>query len=437
MVSNLDLKNANLTNYINLSNDCSQYSEARLKFLLELTDTILIVYPWIMIIFGTLSNTISFIVLTKPKLRKSSTFFYLSCLSVIDLIQLYTFCVNFIFLYQFKIDIQLEHVILCKLYSFLIYFLPQFSAWTCVAVSLDRVVGVIFSVRGRYSSAAKKWNTPKIALRVMIAIFLSLLMLNLQFFFYPNEYVFGENDSVQDVNIIYCSPEHIPRFQSFYSFWVHIDLSVNVLIPFGIMIASSFIIVIGILRSTKNLNKNKPAGQSSVRSNLERSNSVAQSFRLKSFSDRSEQSIKSRKSISFLKRASVSFSSNVSSKAKSVSYMLATNNIVFISLTLPIVLFLTLAPSFSMTDMCDFDKAKLRFVKVICIILMNCNCSINIFIYSFMASEFRIQLILLFRRALFCFSSHSRFQLTNFSSLKTNRPHSSAENQDSSQQNRS
>ena len=40
-------------------------------------------------------------------------------------------------------------------------------------------------------------------------------------------------------------------------------------------------------------------------------------------------------------------------------------------------------------------KAKLRLIKVICIILMNSNCSINIFIYSFMSSEFRYQLIML------------------------------------------
>ena len=106
--------------------------------------------------------------------------------------------------------------------------MPQLSAWTCAAVSFDRVIGVIFSVRGKYSTAAKKWNTPKTALKIISCIFFSLLLLNLQFFFYPNEYEIVENE--KDVNVIYCSPEHIPRYQKFYgNYWVYIDLSVNVL----------------------------------------------------------------------------------------------------------------------------------------------------------------------------------------------------------------
>ena len=211
-------------------------SSDNVQLLLNITDTVLIVYPWIMMLLGTFSNLVSLIVLTRPKLRKSSTFFYLSCLCIIDLTLLYTFCFNFIFYYQFDIDLQLKHVIICKLYSFLIYFLPQLSAWTCAAVSLDRVIGVIFSVRGKYAAAAKKWNTPNKALKIIVVIFFFLFLLNVQFFFYPNEYEFVQNELVKDVNIIYCSPENIPRYQAFYiNFWVHIDLSVNVLIPFAVM----------------------------------------------------------------------------------------------------------------------------------------------------------------------------------------------------------
>ena len=172
-----------------------------------------------------MSNIVSFVVLRQPKLRKSSTFFYLSCLCVIDLINLFTFCLNFIFLYQFKIDLQLKHLFLCKTFSFLIYFLPQLSAWTCAAVSLDRVIGVIFSVRGR--AWAKRWNTPQTAFKVMTATFTCLLVLNVHFFFYPNEYVDTSLEGIKDINIIYCSPENIARLEKFYNIWVYIDLSLN------------------------------------------------------------------------------------------------------------------------------------------------------------------------------------------------------------------
>ena len=63
----------------------------------------LLIYPWVMIIIGTISNSLSYLVFTKPKLKKSSTFLYLSFLCIVDLITIYTFCINFIFLYQLKV----------------------------------------------------------------------------------------------------------------------------------------------------------------------------------------------------------------------------------------------------------------------------------------------------------------------------------------------
>ena len=128
--------------YLNntLISKCAKQDTNFKKFILEVTHQILVIYPLTFIIIGTVTNSLSIAVLTRPKMRKSSTFFYLLCLSGIDMFILYTFCINFVFYYQFGVDVQLKHVIFCKLYSFLIYFLPQFSGWTCAAVSLDRVV---------------------------------------------------------------------------------------------------------------------------------------------------------------------------------------------------------------------------------------------------------------------------------------------------------
>lgn len=345
-----------------------------------------------MIIFGSISNPITFIVLTRPKLRKSSTFFYLSCLSIIDLALLHTFCINLLLVHNFGIDLQNESIIFCKLYSFLIYFLPHFSAWTCVAVSLDRVIGVIFSVRGKYASTARKWNTPRKALHVMVVLFSCLFLLNMHFFFYPNGFAKIDHDILnKDVNLIYCSLEHLPEHASKYRLWVHVDLYVNVLIPFAIMLISSVIIVHGILRSTKNLAQT--LAQESSRFSDDRRLSLPQ-VRPKSMNSTASQSdplVRTRKSINLIKRASTAFTSSVSSKARNVSYMLATNNIVFISLTLPIVVYLSIQKPIDQLQ-CEYDKFKAKLIKIICIILMNSNCTVNIFIYSFMASEFRQQL---------------------------------------------
>ncbi|CAF0719943.1 unnamed protein product [Brachionus calyciflorus] len=410
---------ANLTNGSNLT--CPNVNDA--NFLNRITDVTLLIYPCVMIVFGTISNSITFIVLTRPRLRRSSTFFYLSCLSIIDLVLLYTFCINLIFYYHFNIDLQDTNLIFCKIYSFLIYFLPQLSAWTCVAVSLDRVIGVIFSVKGRYASAARKWNTPRKAFQVIFVIFLLLFLLNIQFFFYPNGSEFIDPEiKEKDVNLIYCSLENHPNLDSrkFYEIWVYLDLSMNVLIPFGIMIISSVIIVYGIFKSTKNLANT--LSQETARPIEDRRCSYPQ-IRPKSTNSNNSQSdplVKNRKSYNFIKRASTAFNTSFSSKARSVSYMLATNNIVFISLTLPIVVFLSVATPLDKI-ICDYEKYKMRLIKVMCIILMNSNCTVNIFIYSFMASEFRHQLFELIDALMTCILGPKANLITKKFSRKTDK----------------
>ena len=353
---------------------CNQLDDYGKK-IVQASNKFLIIYPWVMIIFGTLSNTLSIIILTRKKLRKSSTFFYLACLAAIDILVLQTFCINFISHYHFGIELQSQHVVLCKLFAFCIYFLPQYSAWTCAAVSIDRVISVIFTIHGRYAAAAKRWNTPKRARKIVFIIGLCLFLINVQFFFYPNVYNKNLNGTiiVEDVNVIYCSPENIPSFQVYYNkVWVYVDLSINVLVPFGIMILSSLIIIARVRKTAQNLeNTRKKSVQppsNGVNNNPNCSNSIIT-----------------------LRKKSAAIPNNT--KARNISTMLATNNFVFISLTLPIVVFLSVAPSISEDTVCANYRAKLRLGKIICIFLMNTNCIINIFVYSIMASQFRRELI--------------------------------------------
>lgn len=239
-------------------NNCSHEAPLNLNesFIFNLTNLTLQVYPWVFLIVGTITNTLSFVVFMHPQLKKSSTFFYLSFLSIVDMLSLQTFCINFILLYQFDIDIQAVSLILCKLYSFLIYFLPQLSAWICAAVSLDRVICVLIGMR------AKTFNTPRFGAKVLFTIFLLLLLLNFHFFYYDQELdpTVRNLSLILDINLIYCSPEHSNEFQGWYQSWVKIDLFVNVLIPFSIMIASSVVIIVKVYKSTSNMNQMRRIG---------------------------------------------------------------------------------------------------------------------------------------------------------------------------------
>ena len=143
--------------------------------------------------------------------------------------------------------------------------------------------------------------------------------------------------------------------------------------------------MISLINSTKNLATNKKAKDNKKRS-TETKNSIV-NFSITENEDikNSEKLLKSRA----IQKKRISTQS-VSSKAKSVSAMLAINNLIFISLTLPIVVFLSKAPPIN--EVCDHEKSKLLLIKVICIILMNSNCTVSIFIYYFMSSQFKVEL---------------------------------------------
>ena len=91
-----------------------------------------------------------------------------------------------------------------------------------------------------------------------------------------------------------------------------------------------------------------------------------------------------------------------SRRRRNISVMLITINLVFINLTAPIVVFLTVYPNVR-------DKSKHRrqviliLIKVICIILMNLNHSVNIIIYSVTAREFRSEMNNLLHAILYFF----------------------------------
>lgn len=425
--------------------------EANKESMVRFTNHLIVAYSWIMLICGTISNLLSFTVLRSRKLRKSSTFFYLACLSIIDLNVLVLFCVNFILTYSFQINIQKVNIVFCKLFSFLIYFLPQLSGWVCAAVSLDRVVTVVFSSRGRYAAASKKWIRPENSLKVVLVICAFLFAINVHFLFYDNEYERHDRHLqrlvVEDVNQIYCSLEHHDD-KFWYSVWIYVDLSLNVLIPFTVMIICSLIIIVGVIKTTGNLKRNSN-GNTEKRLNLNEyrngSNEIttpmiagsnttpgtsglakkhAGVLRVVSIAEapcREDNTVKFKQKrsaseavatktkvkskfnmINKSRKASTAITSNTASKARNVSILLATNNFVFIALTLPIVLFLALAnfeSKIENDEYCAYYLAKLRLVKIICIILMNSNSAINIFIYTLTASDFRRQLFHLIEQA--------------------------------------
>ncbi|CAF1156029.1 unnamed protein product [Adineta ricciae] len=395
--------------------------DAKTRSLYTSIIVILKVYPVLLLVLGSLGNLLSFCVLLRAAMRRYSTFCYLACLALVDLGVITTFCVNFISLYHFHYDIQTESFP-CKLFAFCIYFLPQYSSWILVAVSIDRVISA------KYLRLAKTWSKPRHSVLVTIILGLFLTILNSHFLLYENnsikqrnpESVNTRNDQQRilhnstaidgylssksqfsftnseansggtsesherltttsdsslsyevftrppspsihqertyetlltaikqdaipffDVNVIHCSLENSKEHANLYVYWVWIDLAMNVFIPFTAMIACTIIIILTLIRSSSR------AGSTSARRSRRRRN---------------------------------------------ISVMLITVNLVFIILTAPIVILLSVY-EYVKDDTNLYRQTVLVLIKVLCIILMNLNHSINIVIYSATAKEFRTEMV--------------------------------------------
>jgi hypothetical protein len=323
--------------------ECNYSSNTREPYR-TITLTLLRIYPILFLFVGTVGNLLSVYVVLRSKLRRQSTFIYLAFLSIIDLIVLYTFSINFIFHAWFNIDLQKVSLFACKIYSFSIYYFPQASAWILTAVSIDRVFALTRGIR----------KTRKIRLTyfILLIIFLILFLLNIQFLFYNNTYKLPEEinnnntniiyrivDTDMDINVVQCSSENIDEYKEFYeNIWVYIDGIVNVYLPFTLMFLCSTIIFLNVLRTMNNANN-----------------------------------------------------SNKRLVAKSLSTMLLSINTMFVLLTGPIVIYLMFEKRRSYQ--CDIKiKAKYKMIKLFFIILMNLNHTGNILVYCLTGTEFRTQL---------------------------------------------
>jgi hypothetical protein len=304
------------------------------------------IYPILFLFVGTIGNLLSVYVVLRSKLRRYSTFIYLAFLSIVDLIVLYTFSINFILHAWFNIDLQHVSLIACKIYSFSIYFFPQTSAWILTAVSIDRVFVLTRGIR--------KTRKTRFTYFILSLIFLILVLLNIQFLFYNNTYqltydtnnsnIYRIVDTDMDINVVQCSSENLEEYKDFYqNIWVYIDAIVNVYLPFTLMFLCSTIIFLNVLRTMGNANN-----------------------------------------------------SNKRLVARSLSTMLLSINVMFVLLTAPIVIYLMIEKRTTFSSrsyVCDMKvKAKYKMIKLFCIILMNANHTGNILVYCLTGTEFRTQL---------------------------------------------
>lgn len=96
-----------------------------------------------------------------------------------------------------------------------------------------------------------------------------------------------------------------------------------------------------------------------------------------------------------------STSARRSRRRRNISVMLITINLVFIILTAPIVIYLSVSEYFK-DERNTYRNTIFVLIKILCIILMNLNHAVNIIVYSITAKEFRSEMVNFLHSILYC-----------------------------------
>jgi hypothetical protein len=122
------------------------------------------------IIFGTIGNFCTFLLLMRRNIRKHSCMRYLATLCIFDLFCLYTW--NFSLVYRdlfTNIKIEFEGPTICRLFSFYSYFILQSSSWVICWIGMDRIITLL--CKSSTSKISKLAKNNKLVTSLILSLF--------------------------------------------------------------------------------------------------------------------------------------------------------------------------------------------------------------------------------------------------------------------------
>ena len=308
----------------------------------------------ILIIFGTVGNSLCIYVLTRRSIRSSTTALYLTALAFSDLAVLYSGLLRQWLVYLFDVDVRQLNEVGCKLNIWLVYCSLDFSAWILLVVTLERVISAWLP--HNYRSVCTK----KSALSLILAIGVFMLALN-------SHLLYGMvfKDITDEFGNFVSEAKCVEINASYYSFfnksWPWVDLCVFCVIPFTVIVIGNSLILLKVVKSHKKAN-------SAIVPNV-KVNSKHRSH------------------------------SSGHGKHSSMTTMLFTLNIVFLLCTSPVSIY-NIGYSYWVTNASPEKVATLDLWWAIVNMLQYTNNSINFLLYCLSGSKFRNEVINLFCRKL-------------------------------------
>lgn len=195
-------------------------------------DKLWTIVPPIIIVLGVCGNMLTVVILLRHMRKLSSTAIYLLTLAISDTLFLLNAPLRRWIINMWDEDVRHKSELGCKFSVYLTYSSSQLSSWILVAVTIERLVCVVWPHRVRLGC------TPRLSVTVISVIVLIIFGSNAHIF-----YGFGQSDLPVFRNEGYCQPLYEGYFTFFNKTYPWIDFAVVFAIPFGILLVSNLTII--------------------------------------------------------------------------------------------------------------------------------------------------------------------------------------------------
>ena len=227
-----------------MANSTEDYYTTFLEY--QASEVIWKVVPPVLILFGSIGNILSIVVLTRKSIRNSATALYLTFLAFSDILVLYTGLLRQWIFYVFEYDIRHLSEAVCKIHLWLVYTSLDFSAWILMALTMERVMATWWPFRAR--RLCSRLN----AAVIIMAILFLLLAINSHFMYgMIHETNVNENGTVSTVEKCLAVNEGYIDF--FRKVWSWIDFGMFCLFPLSVIVVGNICILANVMRSQRRL----------------------------------------------------------------------------------------------------------------------------------------------------------------------------------------
>lgn len=210
------------------------------------------IFSPIFLIVGISGNLLSIAVLSRQRMRFTTTSVYLRLLAVVDTFVLLVAVLRHVLYYYAGINIRAQTTVGCKLHSWISPSVSALSFWLLPVITVDRLLMV------KYPIWAKAHCTRRSSFIIFLVMFITLLLINLHFLLFQErmEMLHGNSSNItsdqviDDLQSVKCAPG-TAESQNFYNkIWPIAVFLLYSIMPIGFLITCNVVLVKEVTKRT-------------------------------------------------------------------------------------------------------------------------------------------------------------------------------------------